>query len=299
MAGSEKRRHPRHKVQKDAHCYIDGFRVDVRTEDLSLGGMFLATPGPRPEPETQVAVVFGEHAGASHPTFLFGRVVRVQDEPVRGVGILWEKAVTVGSLEEHAVFLETTLGLTRNDVARRSSARASGNKWVYHFPPPETTLAEEEIVVEAVPPAVVSSEGDDAAGTGTADAEPGAIGTEPGTGSITSLIEKREVQSPASIDATLAWRSASLSVRISRIGTAGMFVVTPFMPVARNAAVAVRFLTSSDGRPLVFECTCHVVGVDPGAPGLELEIESVDEGGADGMYKSFLKRLQFWSLAGA
>jgi hypothetical protein len=41
------------------------------------------------------------------------------------------------------------------------------------------------------------------------------------------------------------------------------------------------------------------MGIAADVPGLELEIDGVNERGADGAFKAFLKRLEFRSLAGS
>jgi len=300
VSGADKRRHTRYKVQKDACCYIDGFRVDVRSEDISAGGMFLATPGARPEQDIEVAIVFGEHSGSPTPTFLFGRVVRLQDEPVRGVGIRWEKAVTIGDLRILEGFLAATLGIPVPDIRERAMPRVSGRKWVYSFPlpegaaPPERKEGDEAAAppflggppIDLPPPATAAPP---AGGTGAGSAE--------APGSLTSLIEMRASQATAAIDATMTWRDSTQTVRITRIGLFGMFVQSPFMPVARDADLVVRFVATSGGIPQIIECSCRITGIAADVPGLELEIGGVNERGATGAFKAFLKRLEFRSLA--
>jgi hypothetical protein len=289
--GTEKRRHPRVKVRKSAACYIDGSRVDVESENLSLGGMFLATPAARPAEGTDVAIVFADRADSANPTFLFGRVMHHRDEPVRGVGIRWEKAVTVGGLPDLVAFLTNTLGIARAEVEARAVPRSSGRKWVYPFPATDDPADAPHDDVDAPPPPPSAAT---PAPDGAPD-EPKA----PSPGSITGLIARRAIQSSAAIDATLSWRDAKLTVRILRIGLAGMFVQTPFMPLASDAQVSVRFVATAGGIPQVFECLCRLNGVEPDVPGIELSIEDVDERGSEGAFVAFLKRLQFRTLAGS
>ncbi len=296
MSATDKRRTPRFKLEKDVYCYIEGVRLDVRSDDISAGGMFLRTDKDRPPLGAQIGLVFREQSDAANPTFLFGRVVREQDEPIRGVGLCWEKAVTVGPQAELVKFLTTTLGISAERVERQAAARTNARKHVFLFgadergettfsDPAPATPAEPEPAVLATPAPVVALGG----GPAVEEGRP--------VGSITALIEKRALQTPTSIEASVVYRGASLTVRITRLGLVGMFVETPFIPVIRTADVSVRFVVKADGIPRVVDCTCRSTAVDARIPGMELEILEVDEGDLHGLFKTFVKQLQYQSLA--
>lgn len=135
----ERRKVNRRPLDFEVTCYIDGARLEAHALDISVGGVFVGTDMARPVPIGALAglVFVSESVGVS-TTFLFGRVVRKQDVPVRGFAVEWEKAVSAGAPDELKVFLDQLLGLA-NPMIELESVSGSGagsglTRSVYRFP---------------------------------------------------------------------------------------------------------------------------------------------------------------------
>jgi len=61
--GPDKRQHPRWEVDKQVFCYIDGARLDARSSNIGLGGMFIRTDGADRVPLDFTEILEGEHEG--------------------------------------------------------------------------------------------------------------------------------------------------------------------------------------------------------------------------------------------
>lgn len=114
----EKRRFPRIELKKNVNCYAKGKMLQALAEDVSPGGMFLSLNHleDRIPLDTLVSLLFREHDGDEVVTFLFGRVVRHQHLPVKGIGLRWEKAVSSGTPVQLAKFLKSLLKLDEHQL---------------------------------------------------------------------------------------------------------------------------------------------------------------------------------------
>ncbi|NOZ00408.1 MAG: PilZ domain-containing protein, partial [Deltaproteobacteria bacterium] len=136
MAPSENRReHPRWKLEKDVFCYIDGIRMDARCENISTGGLFIRTTHQNELPVgALVGLTFRTKDGSGAATFLFGRIVRRVSGRSGGVGLKWEKAVTVGPRTELAGFLLKIFKIEHPEI-REEPVGKGQTRSVFHFPP--------------------------------------------------------------------------------------------------------------------------------------------------------------------
>jgi len=135
----ERRRVTRRARDFDVTCYIDGAKLEAHVLDISRGGVFVRTDTSRPVPVGALAgIVFVPEKVKIATTFMFGRVVRRQDTPVRGFGIRWEKAVSAGRPEELSEFLKALVDLEdvtiEQEVVGTSSSGGSISRCVYRFP---------------------------------------------------------------------------------------------------------------------------------------------------------------------
>ena len=90
----ESRQFARRPFIEDIFCYVDGERLDARSVDLSVGGVFLQTDRGLDVPVgAVVAVVLKNRVETEGTIFLFGKVVRCQPGERSGFGVRWEKAV--------------------------------------------------------------------------------------------------------------------------------------------------------------------------------------------------------------
>jgi len=130
----ERREFPRQPLSQEVHCYIDGVRVDARTLDISASGSFVRMTRARAvSPGALVGVVFLRHPQVLQTTFLFGRVVRIQPEPVEGIALAWEKAVTIAPPEDLARFLDSVFGIQSPTIRREASGPRGTERSVFSF----------------------------------------------------------------------------------------------------------------------------------------------------------------------
>lgn len=281
--GSERRQHPRRVSRQDVFCYIDGNRFDACSEDLSAGGMFLRTDG-RVEVAvgTIVGLVVKGFGDLSRIVYLFARVMRKQDTPVIGLGLQWEKAVSIGGPEALVRFLDQVFEIQSPTLSQKAVAGKDFARHVYSFgtgspagkvdaPPPE-------------PPVI------------PALAQPAS-----NPGAITSQIQIQRVVFPIDLLASAVFEGLTLPVRIRRIGVAAMFIETRIAPLDLSTPIRIVIATSADGGGASVTANCRIteVRVQPKDPetGLLLRVDSLDEGADPGAWQRFLKRHHFRSLA--
>lgn len=135
----DRRRVTRRSQDFDVTCYIDGAKLEAHVLDISKGGVFVSTDTSRPVPVGALAgIVFVPDKVKIATTFMFGRVVRKQDVPVRGFAVRWEKAVSAGRPDDLALFLKTLVDLVdvvvEQEVVGTSSSGGPISRCVYRFP---------------------------------------------------------------------------------------------------------------------------------------------------------------------
>jgi hypothetical protein len=124
----DRRRFPRRAYDEQVYCYLECGRVRGRPADISLGGIFLKL-----EPEenvplgSTVGLVFDRRQGLSQPAYLLAVATRVQDQPLKGIGLAWERAVTAAEPTELAQFLSSLFGI-RADVLERLVVTGRGRQ---------------------------------------------------------------------------------------------------------------------------------------------------------------------------
>ena len=156
MPPSQNRRvHNRWKLEKDIFCYVDGVRLDARCENISTGGLFIRTSHHKSLPiGALVGLTFRMREGSGIATFLFGRIVRRVKGSKGGVGLSWEKAVTVGPREEMAGFLKKVFRIEDADIQEEPSGKRQVRS-IFHFPPQG---ASKLIPIRTGPPAAPAPE---------------------------------------------------------------------------------------------------------------------------------------------
>jgi len=146
----ERRRVERRAQDFDVTCYIDGAKLEAHVLDIGSGGVFVSTDTSRPVPVgALVGIVFASEAVKMATTFMFGRVVRKQEAPVRGFGVCWEKAVSAGKPGELRAFLASLISLVdveiEQEIVGTSSQGVEIRRCVYRFP-------ERPVVADVVEP---------------------------------------------------------------------------------------------------------------------------------------------------
>lgn len=324
----ERRQFKRRALDEPAFVYIGGSRLDAKSGDISAGGVFLET-AQQMEKGTLVAVVFNEQARKSPAIYMLGRVMRVQAGPRAGVGLQWEKAVTTGPPEELARFLGGLLGRTVTEVRRVALGTEQEWKSVFVFPSAEQTCdpdeheatAEMHRARESTSPTdsflayqvseeqvsrlrVESVEGSSSfVADGQVDFEELACELESGheVGPFTARIETDMMRAPAGIMGRLDTMAGRLPVEIPFLGARGMFVNTRFIPLNRSIPVKVGFDVVTRRGTVSVNCRCKITGIDDGrstgTSGLDLKIDSYDEGEHSGLFRQFVRWLHFRTLS--
>lgn len=304
--GSERRRYERRELKADVYCYIEGQRVDVRSSDISAGGMFIETEQPV-LPGTELAVVVKAQLIAGHrPVFLTARVMRRQVVPVRGVGVRWEKATTPGAPATLREFLKDNLGIAAKGIEEQPHGDAGLVQAVYMFP-----LGLEDFetapVVEDAPP--ILGGGEDTI-DGLDDEEPtlqdldealqNELAARPSSaGPLTQEIAKGASQAPADLKATLSVGAASHPVRISSLGSENAFITTN-TALEIGGKIQLRFGILARGGVVEIQARATVISTDrdhrSGRRGVLVRLNQVDEGGQRGILRQYIRWLHFNSI---
>ncbi|NOZ02505.1 MAG: PilZ domain-containing protein [Deltaproteobacteria bacterium] len=329
MASFEnKRKYPRTVVEKKVHCYIEGARLDAITANISNGGMFLKTANIRDIPlDSLVGLVFRSSA-AGQTTFLFGNVVRKQTLPIEGVGLKWEKAVTIGDRDQLARFLKDMFNIADPIISEEAGDAHRPPKRVFRFAsldrgtpgglsaigkgPSGVTAAERQrglkvrpddsdlkrvkvVHTEKTPPPTYRWVAPDYVPNGNTMPHGKARGV------ITSMIHRSEMRAPVSHKVFVTVQGHESELKMLNIGLDGMFIETPYVPSDLSAGVSVRFEIRTKRGPVPIVCQCHVTGVDDGSAsghaGMDLSIDKLDEGNNEGILKRYVKWLHFQSLS--
>jgi hypothetical protein len=283
MDGEERRIHPRRPFRRELFCYIDGARFDARSEDISLGGMFVGTSAGGAIPIGALVALVVKEGDLGASVFLFGRVVRRQLEPVPGLGLVWERAVASGAPDHLLMFLTRVFDIRSPELHIRSATGRGFSRYVYEFPQGTPTGRPE-------PPATAAPEG-------PAQQAP----DEPDPGALTVAIERRRARTPCRLDVLLAFEGLSVPAVVRSIGTTALFVETRVGPTATGAPtdVHLEIATGQETARVVLECrvTDWARGTEGAAPGLDLEIVGCREGNEPGVFNRLLRFLHFRSMA--
>lgn len=330
----DKREFPRKLLEDDIYCYLDGNRFDAMSRDISAGGMFLKTKRPVPM-GTAVALVFHTKGDAGDlPVFLVGYVVRIQQEPLQGVGIQWKRAVTQGDPEQLRAFLETKMSI-RDAFVLQERLDKGQKRYVYRFPlhsvhelnarserpparpqapppppkPQPVKLAESvdstSHMLNRVDVQVFRTTGGLEQRTAAPLKAHVAKQSDSATpGPLSVVVQRGEALAPTSLPAVVAYRGRQHKAVIKGIGVRGMYIETALRPRGLSEVLIVAFkLTGSKREEIPVHCRCRLLYDSTSAgddhPGLELEIESYEEKGVKGIFWTYLKWLHFRSIRDA
>ena len=301
--GSERRRYERRELKAEVYCYIEGHRVDVRSSDISAGGMFVET-GQVILPGTELAVVVkAQLLAGRRPVFLSARVMRRQVAPVKGVGIRWEKATTPGDAETLREFLQTNLGVDPKGIEEQPHGDGGLVQAVYVFPlGPEDFESAPSVV--SVPPLLGGGEDtidglDDEEATiqDLDEALQNELAARPRqAGPLTQEIGVGASQAPADLKATLLTGRSEHPVRITSLGPENAFIATN-TELPPGARLEIRFGISARGGVAEVQARGEVLSIGrdrrSGRRGVLVKFTRVDEGGHAGILRQYTRWLHF------
>lgn len=276
---ANKREFPRRPLDEKIHTYIQGVRVDASTQDLSAGGMFFRTDAEVPTGGL-IALAFRRQAQLGKPIFLVGRVMRRQVDPPCGLGLKWVRAVTQAPPAELEWFLTSLLGIQDVEATQELVPGKWEMKTVYCFPR-DTEPAHAPAVFET-PPVVAHVD-------------------VPAEGALTTRIGRQAARVPTSLECMLGIGNRRETARITHLGKRGLFVATAIPRPADDTPIAVRFHIRSGSKKVPITCQCKLLPPEhdeQDVPGMDLQIEQLDEGGRTGLLDKYLRWLFFQTLIG-
>ena len=292
-ATTDSRQFPRHSFVEEIFCYVDGERLDARSRDLSVGGIFLETSEGREVPTgAVVAVVLKDRVDELGTVFLFGKVVRQQPGARPGLGVRWEKAVgpidkdrLAGALRE--VFRIRAFGIEQGSVPSSGQVMS-----VFRFVP--------EVIADEVPEGPARFEnpvGPELFG-----------GLKPdwrrftGDGPVTQEIDVTQVGHATSLKAMLAFEGASLQGRVTWLSTTRLRFVTRMVPADETLELAISFEIPTRGGPASVTCHGRVQAVEreegEATSTLVVEVGRIDEAGQPGVLRRYVRWLHSREVAG-
>ncbi|MBM4397472.1 MAG: PilZ domain-containing protein [Deltaproteobacteria bacterium] len=307
--GRERRRFERFSLDEEVFCYVAGERIDACSRDISAGGMFLETRHAHAvEMGSIVGLVLQSYRGQERPVYLFGRVVRKQDQPNPGLGLQWEHAVTLATPGKLAGFLGNLFKMPIVDV--RLDPMSGGRfRSVYVFPgaPRDAPrIPEDATDADPLPPRRAPEDGR----SGWA-ARPGSAPLPPDSrGAISQMVRRSEITPMASLRAVVtAGGETHRDAVITRIDAIGFYVRTvSALRVRTGGPATVSFAIRTPSGTAEVTAQCVLARADdlpmgaPNAPAVEspghrLLIRKLDEGRNKGIYERFVRWLSFKALS--
>ena len=258
--GRERRRHTRRPYAHHVLCYIDGWRLDAFTLDMSLGGTFLATDhAPRISLGALVGVVVNDEEPTSRRVYLFGTVVRVVGGEIPGLGVQWVRAASIDAVDPLVHVLGELFGLTAEQVRQRVTERSGRQRFVFTF--------DEAPAVPPEPPCADAGQLETPArrATDPQNPVPPARATEP--------------QVVVDLEAVLDVRGVRISSRLTRLGARTLDLRSAYVPSGAVDALAVEYRLPVKNLDVPIRCTCRVQeGAALGEGVLSLVVDQIDEG---------------------
>jgi hypothetical protein len=288
---------------------VDGRRYDARSENISAGGMLLATAEEIPLGHT-IALVFKSRSGKKtsgekgikygagikgEPVYLVGRVMRKQVSPVPGVGLRWVRAMTDAATEDLEYFLSKMLRIEVSGAKRSRVGSNKAMKSVFEFEPLYQQAIKFSGTVEdderTTGPILVGLDGeedyfrelrfDDDFGHSTSEGpalpreqkKHGAVHRT--SGPMTNMLRQSERLMPVNSDAILTIGAMPFPVHVTAIGLNGVFVESRVAPTNREEAVGLVMEIITRRETEKVRCRARVLSVDDGSgqgePGIYLE----------------------------
>lgn len=288
---NESRQFPRRDFVEEIFCYVDGERLDARSSNLSVGGIFLETDrGPDIPMGATVAVVLKDRVDDLGTVFLFGKVVRKQPDSPSGLGARWEKAVGPVDKERLATALREVLRIRAFGIEQGAVASTGRVMSVFRFVP--------EVLDDATEggPRFDNPVGPELFGGLRPDWK-----RYSGDGPVTQEIDTSRVGGQANLKAHLTFEGTSIQGRITWLSTTSLRFSTRMVPTDDSLVLAVSFdLPSRTGRTPI---TCHgrVQSVEreenEAASSLVIGIDRLDEGPQQGVLRRYVRWLHAREVA--
>jgi hypothetical protein len=326
METQDRRQQPRRPLDEEVLAYLDGDRLDARTGNISEGGLYLRSSRPEEFPlGASVALVFRDPVPPSGEVFLVARVVRHQAGLEGGVGLRWDRAVTIGDAEPLRRVLRRLFKFNDPVLEVLQLPDRSARQHTYRFtrrdewpagrkvvdvppavpppaPPPPRQAPEPQRVTEpprgpdpqppapeparvAIPMPAVPLE---------SGRVPGSMPLDSGRipGSVPQPPDPIDHRQALDLPGTLEFAGAAVPVRLCWMGSGSAGVECAWLPADPDALLRLRFQIPLRQDPVDIQGPARVRSVDriPGGhPAvLELSLGPMDEGGHRGVLLRYL-----------
>ena len=309
-ARSDRRAFPRRPFDAAVFTYENGARFVAHPIDLSLGGAFLATEAvDRIAMGDLVSVVFGPETGTQPAVHLFARVMRRQRGSGKGVGVAWEKAVTTGTPEHLAAFLERTFGVRAASAERKVATGEGRFRSMFSFEPIQQAARRHRETIDSILNAGEVTPPVQRVAAATAPRKPARFEIRPPEaahdvqGVLTAEMITGGERAPVDLEGTLRLDGVVYEVRVVELGVGSLEVVTadpvPESPRPADVSLDILYLdqtiTVTVRGPVTR--TRRVVGTRGFS--LDVSIRQVDDGAAPGAWLRYAKWCYFQSLSDA
>ena len=293
---ANRRQYERHPLAEPIVGYLDGQRFDVSSANVSQGGLFLRVAEPeRILKGTRLALVFRRESALRDRIFLVARVVRHQADPA-GVGLQWVRAVTGGTADALARFLQTLLQLPAADVLARIEPEAGTGRIVYHFVEPRE-------IVATVLPAEVTARGVIETMPHLEPPPPPPDAEVPeAAGPITQQITVDAVRAPTRLPGVLRTPSKTVSGTVVALGARGLVMQVDALLTGPFDRLEVGVKLPVEGVQVAVAGLARLTAIEPlpaGAVALDLAFEALDEGARPGVLRSYVRWLHHRSVTAA
>lgn len=248
ISPDERRQFPRMRMKQRIACYVKGQLVEATSDDVSQGGIFLATESAASVPlNSLVTLVFHSESKAGGTTYLFGRVMRQQALPVKGLGLKWVKAVSRGTPAQLALFLRNLLDIDGEQLSRVYQDPKDENRSLFLFRALYGSETRPVLVTPRPSPVELVPKTQEEA------SEP----SKPEEESGSARAARRPV---GDMEGTLYVGERTFPLRVTRLGQDGMFVDTPYDPGGRNPPCTVALEIPGKDGPKTVKIACRIAG---------------------------------------
>ncbi len=293
MVVSERRRFAREQTRKEVYCYVEGQRLDAETANVSPAGVFVVTPhGPEVEDDSMVSLSFRSRDAKVQEVFLFGRVQRVEAEPLQGLALRWERAVTTGPRVGMVTVLRDILGISPETIQGQRVGNDGKPSKTFVFEAldgenpgysEQRSRARAELIHSRIP----TSEHD--------------WKRYPSRGPITRSLQAVDAREAVTLKAVLVTSGARKTVRITSLGSMSVTADMKGDPGDLTEAVALRFNVPIRTGTALVTCNCVLQRRETDATKdvtiMEFAVESIEEGDRPGVLERYVRWLHQRSIS--
>lgn len=285
MDQQDRRQHERHLHSEGVFCYVDGSRFDASSLDISRGGLFIRTDSDVPIGATLALVFQPEYDPDSPPIFLVGKVVRKTDQPRRGIGLQWIRALTESPRAELVRFLTTKLGLSESEVRLEEYGPLKKIRSIYEFPTTSPSGPEPGVTAPKGAPAFAVPE------TGPAPEK-----QEQAPGPMTAVINATSTMVTVKLEALAVLDGEKTRCQVVGLSIDALLLRVGTKPRGYSESVPVLFTVPAKQGLIKISCRCLTGAFRRSEDGVgfefELTIRDLDEGDHPGVLKTYIK----WAL---